>query len=191
MILPALLSPDDSPSLLFWFVFGAFFGLVIQALSDLRARQRSKGNNDPNIYKVRQERCVTVLLEPTKAFDLCQDAVNSLDRMKLKRVDRAANEIIARSRSTWDIFGSVVTLKLEAIGENLTNVRIETRPIPRTAAVDYGESWETVEKIVEYLRKKDARIQDRLLEEGAKIIEIAARRPVEKIIERKSPINGN
>lgn len=177
---PELIFPEDFTysGLLARFVFGAIAGLGLQAWSDVRTRRRTKGITDPDIYKVRHERTVTVLLRPEEAFQLCLDAMRSIDGMKLNVIDEVKSQIIGGSRMTWESFGTVVTLNLATIGDCLTEVSIKTRPLLRMTRVDHGESWEQIELLVSYLRRHDANVGESLLDEGTSIINDAARRPI-------------
>lgn len=161
------------------FTFGALTGFVVQAWSDLRARQRS-GRDDDEIYRVRQERVITLLREPKSALELCVDAVRAIDGIKLTRFDEDEHLVVGRTRLTWESLGSRVEMRVAKIGETLSEITITARPVMQTTAVDNGVGWEIAEKLVNYLRENDASVGKNLLQEGVEIIYSAARRPIAK-----------
>ena len=184
MILPEVFFPDRLTlgKLLFKFCWGVVSGLVVVAWSDRRARRRS-GIDDEEIYKVRQSRSVTVALDVARALELCHEAATSINGMKLRSVNEATHEVIARSRLKWDSFGNLITMQAVRLGENLTEIHITTRPVLRTVIIGNGISWEETNDVAKYLRKHDARLEPKHLEEGAEILNSATVRPISRVFE--------
>lgn len=181
-ILQALIN-DGNPvrKFLFGFVFGAFQGLIIQAWSHWRTKKLSKNRAETD-FSVKQERIVVLLLTAEKAFDLCVESVSYVEKSKLKIEDRAKGFIKAKVRMNFHSFGTEITFNLAQIGENLTEVKIKTRPVVRTTVVDYGESLKTIEKLAEFLKLKDAEINKKVLVESAAILEDVYVKPFQKEI---------
>lgn len=171
-VLPHLLFNDSISAnyLLYNAIWGAIVGFGILLWSNAKAR-RISGRNDEEVYKARQKRNLTLLVNYDKAFEICKEAVNSLNRAKIKSEDLEKGIIKVKTGITWDSFGQIITLSLTKINENLTEVEISTRPIPRTALVDYGEGWKYSEEISKYLKEKDAEINKKVLVDSAEILE--------------------
>jgi len=182
MTIPEFIFGAGPGKILFKFCWGAAWGLGMAAWSDRRARRRS-GRDDEEIHKIRQSHRVTVALSVDKAVQLCREAATSIDGMKLRSVNEATREVIARSRLRWDSFGNVITMQAVRLGENLTEIQITTRPILRTAIISSGVAWEEANEVAEYLRKHDARIEQKHLEEGAEILNSATVRPISRVFE--------
>jgi hypothetical protein len=182
--IPAFFFTDrlTSGQILFKLCWGAVCGLALAAWNDIRARQRS-GITDEEIYKVRQSRFVTVAGSIEKALELCREAATSIEGLKLRSVNEATKEVIARSRLKWETFGNVITMRASRVGENLTEIQITTRPILPTIIVDYGSAWEEANEVAKYLRNHDANINPKHLEEGMEILNTASVRPIGKIFE--------
>lgn len=166
-------------STLLYAVLGAIVGFVTLFWGDAKAR-RLTGRNDEEIYKVRQKRAITVLLDYKKAFDLCKAAVNELNPAKIKNENLKSGIIEFRTRIRWYDFGDVITINLKKINENLTEVEISTRPIPRTVLVGDGRSWKHVEDICNYLKEKDAEINKKFLVDSVEILNEVYVKPFQK-----------
>jgi hypothetical protein len=53
-------------------------------------------------------------------------------------------------------------LNIAEINENLIDVSVNTRPIPRTARIDNGQGWAIAEQLAGLLREYDATIHDNI-----------------------------
>lgn len=165
---------------LVYLIIGAIFGFVMQFLSYLLAKKVSGKDNDEEIHKVRQNRKVTLLLDYEKSFDLCREAIHLLNPSKIKKEDFENGMITARTRINWKSFGTIINLELKKINQNLTEVEISTRPIPRTVLVDYGEGWKYANEICNYLKSEDSEINKNLLVESASILDNVYVKPFQK-----------
>jgi hypothetical protein len=182
MTIPALPSPDGLTlsDIVVRFTLGAVAGFAIQAWSDLRTRQRS-GRDDDEIYEVRQERRLTILRGTQGARDLCREAMRSIDTINTKTIKEKDQLLVGRTQWTWESFGIIVQMHVAELSDTLAEVTINTRPLFRTTAVDYGEGCEVADKLVRYLRQNDAALTKKLLNEGAQVIRNASRRPLDQI----------
>jgi hypothetical protein len=113
-----------------------------------------------------------------EALELCREAVLSLGNARLKSVDEKNRIVVARSTMNWKSFGAVVTMKLSEIDDQLTEVNISTRPIPRTALIDSGEGWELAERLTAYLRRNDKEVDAKILTDGASILNDVTVKPL-------------
>ena len=128
-----------------------------------------------------------ILLSYEKAFELCREAIESINPSKIKIEDQENGVFEIRTRMNWESFGTIVRLNLIKIGENITEVRISTRPIPRTVLVDYGEGWKYSEHIVNYLKEKDAVINKKVLAQSVEVLDDVYVKPLqqEKVTRQK------
>lgn len=161
------------------FVVGVILGFIIEIWSHFSAKIKA-GTDSEEIHKVRQERNITLLMNVEKAFEFCREAVNSINPAKIKIEDAENGVIEVRTRISLETFGTLIRLNLKKINENLTEVEIFTRPIPRTVLVDYGEGWKYTEKIFNYLKKKDEEFNIKFLTENTKILENVYVKPSHK-----------
>ena len=180
-VLPQLLLQRsiDANDLLFFAILGAAVGFLGLLCDNWRARKIT-GTNDKEIYKVRQKRNLTLLLNYAKAFECCQEAVEALNPAKIKEESSERGVIKFRTSSNWETFGHIITINLKKINENLTEVEIRTRPIPRTILVSSGYSWKYVEEICDYLKERDAEINKKLLADSARILDDVYVKPFQK-----------
>ena len=160
------------------FAIGVVEGLIFQLWSEIRTRKLSKSKNSED-YSVNQKREIVVLTNLETAFDLCRQAVSEMDA-KIKSENSAERIIKAKTRMNFHSFGTNIIFNLKPINENLTEIEITTRPRVRTTIVDYGESYKTIEKIVETLKDKDADLNRRILADSISIMEDVYVKPFQK-----------
>lgn len=165
--------------LLYYAISGALIGFGTMLWNDAIARRVCE-TNDEEIYKVRQKRNLTLLLSYEKAFECCMEAVNAINPTKIKEENLESGVIKIRTPLKWDTFGHIITINLKKINENLTEVKIRTRPIPRTIISASGYSWKYVEEICDYLKERDAEINKKLLVESAQILDDVYVKPFQK-----------
>lgn len=177
--LPRIIFGDSDFNVIFWTVWGAIFGFGSLYWSDRRARKVT-GRDSEEIYEVRQRRDVTVLLDYRKAFEIVMEAVASLNPAKIKIEDFENGIIQFRTRMTWHSWGNIVTINLKKLNDNLTEIAVATRPIPRTAVIGSGESWRCVEDICLYLTEKDAEINRKVLAGSSSILDEIYVKPFQK-----------
>ena len=171
--------PVDANELLYYAILGAVLGFGSMLWNDAIARKVT-GRNDKEIYIVRQRRNLTLLLNYQKAFECCREAVNELNPAKIKENNLESGIIKFRTRMKWHNFGDIITINLKKINENLTEVEIRTRPIPRTILSSTGESWKYVEDICNYLKERDAEINKKVLVDSAQILDDVYVKPFQK-----------
>ncbi|HLM02044.1 MAG TPA: hypothetical protein VK400_13400 [Pyrinomonadaceae bacterium] len=165
--------------LLYYAILGAVVGFGTMLWNDAVARKVT-GRNDKEIYIVRQRRNLTLLLNYQKAFECCREAVNELNPAKIKEESPESGVIKFRTRMNWHSFGDIITINLKKINENLTEIEIRTRPIPRTILSGAGDSWKHVEDICNYLKERDVEINKKLLVESAQILDEVYVKPFQK-----------
>lgn len=180
-LLPELLFDGsfDANELLYLTISGVAVGFGCMLWNDAIAR-RVCGTNNKEIYKVRQKRNLTLLLDYEKAFECCMEAVYEIDPAAIREENPASGVIKVRTPLKWDTFGHIITINLRKINQNLTEVEIRTRPIPRTILSAAGHSWKYVEDICGYLKERDAEINKKLLVESAVILDEVYVKPFQK-----------
>lgn len=150
-------------------IISAVSAFIILFWSGAKARAIS-GRDEEEIYKVKQKRVITLLVNYEKAFELCKESAAVLHRPKVKNEDLNSGIITVKTGLKWTSFGQMILFKVKRININLTEVEIFTRPIPRTVLVSNGESWKYVEEISNFLKEKDAEINQKVLVESAAIL---------------------
>jgi hypothetical protein len=165
--------------LVYYAVLGAIVGFVTLLWGDARARKLT-GQKGEEVYRVRQKRNLTLLLGYEKAFEVCRAAVNELKPAKVKEENLKSGIIKFRTPVRWDTFGHIITINLKKLNESLTEVEISTRPIPRTVIAGGGYSWKYTEEICNYLREKDAEINQKVLARSTVILEDIYVKPFQK-----------
>lgn len=160
------------------FVIGVIEGLIFQWWSERRTRKMTKAGMDED-FSVKQKRDLVVLTNFETAFDLCRQAVSE-SGAKIKSEDPAKKIIKAKKGMNFHSFGTDIVFNLKPINENLTEIEIVTRPTVRTTIVDYGESYKTIEKIIENLKDKDAELNRRILADSVNIMEDVYVKPFQK-----------
>jgi hypothetical protein len=188
MVVPALIYLNDSSvvEILVRFVIGAGIGFGVQAWSDRRTRQRAGTDKlSEDNYAVSQTRSVTVLGDREKVLNLCEEALRDLGNAWVKNVDSKTGEIAARTYMNWTSFGNKITLRVVDVGENLTEVTINTEPALRLTRVDYGHGLEIAEKLMRFLKKNEPSVNTNLLRDGVEILATATKRPLAKDFDRR------
>ena len=169
LMLVILQNGDWFNQFLFGFVLGVVEGLIIQLWSEIRTRKLTKSKNAED-YSVKQNRNLVVLANFETAFDLCRETVSDIGA-KIKSENLTDKTIKAKKGMNFHSFGTDIVFKLKPINENLTEIEIVTRPTVRTTIVDYGESYQAIEKITEILKDKDAALNRRILADSVTIME--------------------
>lgn len=178
-VLPRILFGDSNLSILFWLIYASAFGFGTLVWTKYKAKKVA-GTDNPEIYEPRQRRIITVLLDYNKAFELCRQAVDSLNPAQIK-VENISDGILKfRTPYNWHTFGHNVTINLKKLNENLTEIEIFTVPIPRTALISSGYSWKVVEDFCNFVKAEDAAINQKVLVESAAILYTVYVKPFQK-----------
>ena len=180
-ILQAVLTmgSTDATELLIAVIFAAVFAFFMLHWSGSKARELS-GRDDEEIYKVKQHRQLTVLLNYEKTFEICGEAIASLNPAKIKIADAKQGIIKFRTPVKWDSFGHHITVNLKKINENLTEIEVETKPVQKILLVSNGQSWKYVEDFCNLLKEKDAEINQKVLVESTAILDDVYVKPFQK-----------
>lgn len=156
--------------ILFHAVLGAILGFTMIQWSKSKALKLT-GRKDEEVLKPHQERTISVLLDFNQTFELCKDAVLSLNPAKIKEESLETGVLKFRTKLRWSNWGDVITINLRKINKSLTEVNISTQPIPRTALIGNGRNWKDTEDICNYLKEKDTEINRKILIESTTVLE--------------------
>ena len=178
-VLPGILLGDSSSSILFWLIYGAAVGFGTLIWTKYRAKKVT-GNDKPEIYEPRQKRIFTVLLGYKKAFEVCRQAVDSLNPAQIKVENFSDGVLKFRTPYNWQTFGHNVTVNLKKLNENLTEIEISTVPIPRTVLVSSGYSWKVVEDFCSFVNVEDTTVNQKLLIESVTLLDDVYIKPFQK-----------
>jgi hypothetical protein len=149
-----------------------------------RSRTVSK-DKDKRAFDVRQRRTLVVLVNYEKAFELCREALLSLERGKIKTKDLQNGTIHGVNALDWKTFWKnkfwgTIDFNLKKINENLTEIEISIDPMMQTMIVSNGQSWKIAEDLCDYLREKDAEINQKVLVDSTMILEDIYVKPFHK-----------
>jgi hypothetical protein len=180
-VLPRLLFDGkiSATGLLIWTIAGAAAGFITLLWSNYKAKNLT-GKDVDEIHEVRQKRNLTLLLKYEKAFEVCREAVDSINPANIKEESPENGVIKFRTPLKWDTFGHIITINLKRLNETLTEVEITTRPIPRTVLVGSGHSWKYVEDLSNFMKEKDAEINRKVLADSVSIMEDVYVKPFKK-----------
>ena len=180
-VLPRLLFDGkiSATGLLIWTIAGAAAGFITLLWSNYKAKNLT-GKDVDEIHEVRQKGNLTLLLKYEKAFEVCREAVDSINPANIKEESPENGVIKFRTPLKWDTFGHIITINLKRLNETLTEVEITTRPIPRTVLVGGGHSWKYVEDLCNFMKEKDAEINKKVLADSVSIMEDVYIKPFKK-----------
>jgi hypothetical protein len=146
--------------------FAAFsFALYCVAGFVLVAYHRAKvkhltSNPSESAFAVRQKRTLLLHLPFEKAFASCKEALSVIDKHWLIEDNATEGKILIRTKPTlleWS--RDTVKFTLNKVGDRLTEVKIESRPTGRTPLVDFGKNLRRIEKLADFLHRKDEPIK--------------------------------
>jgi hypothetical protein len=146
------------------FVVGSLFGFGMLAYNDYKVKKLSPKDVEKAL-EVRPVRKVVLFTNFDKAFDLCLESVGVLRRGKVKKSNRENGLIVARMGMNWNTFGSKFTYKLKTLTDLTTEIEIEAKPIVSGTKVDYGENYQAIENLVEFLDEKNQQMNIKHLSE--------------------------
>lgn len=100
---------------------------------------------------VHQTRVVLIDCPPDQSIRASRSALLSLPRIKLRH--SAGRRLEARTGVTFRTLGEVIVIRAEAAEDGKSRLAIESRPRWSGPAVDYGKSYENVERIFAHLAR--------------------------------------
>lgn len=166
-----------------WFLvlYGLLFGFTIQTFNWLRARKKF-GKLGQELNNTRHKRSFTLMQDRLSAIETCRIAIASLSDLKLRSIDVDAGILKIRSkikRVAWGFtWGNLISLRLTEVGEQLTEVGLESKPFMPTVIIDSGEAWGTIERLVATIKELDRQPNVATLNDGASMLNDLTIRPI-------------
>jgi hypothetical protein len=157
------LSPASLKQTLSFFVYGAVFGIGMQLYSDYKVR-KIKPDAEEKDFTPLQNRQVVLLCDYGRAFDLCLESVEILERSKIKTVNKEKGFIKAKTGITWNSWGNIIEFRLRQITEFATEIEILTRPTLKTVTLDNGRALQEIETLTEFFESKNEVINRQIVE---------------------------
>ena len=168
MIIPSLFINPSINWMLILFTYGAVIGLVMQIYSDRKIRQLQPNAKEED-FSTHQTQLSFLLCDYQKAFDLCLESIEFLKNGNVKTTNFENGLIEAQTGMTWKSFGTVIQLKLKQLTETSTEIEITAKPLVKTTLIDYGETLETVNTLIEFFKSKNEELNYNLLESKIEI----------------------
>ena len=135
-------------------LFGGVMSLILGTLHIWSVKQlRFKSKEVMDVYQVRS---IEMKLPYDKVFDLCLESVKSM-KCKIVEENRSQGRIVARTGISWKSWGEIITFDVRGMND-VTKVKVSSRPVVRTTLVDYGKNLENVEKIISFLKERARRL---------------------------------
>jgi hypothetical protein len=135
-------------------IFGAVFGFGIQFYSDYKVRQVNPDATEKD-FDVRQKQTFILFYDDDKAFDLCLESIDYIDKGKIKNADKFTGIIKAKTGITWRTFGLNIDFKVSKLTDYSTQIEVSTSPFVPTTLVTYGEGLKVIDQISSFFRCKN------------------------------------
>jgi hypothetical protein len=149
-------------------IFGAVFGFGIQFYSDYKVKQLKPDATEKD-FDVRQNQTFILFYDYDKAFDLCLESIDYIEKGRIKNADKFTGTIKAKTGITWRTFGVNIDFKVSKLADYSTQIEVSTSPFVPTTLVTYGEELKTINRISDFFRQKNDEKNLRNLEEKTEI----------------------
>ncbi|WP_457548742.1 hypothetical protein [Archaeoglobus sp.] len=140
--------------MLIWLAFGGSFGLFMATFNVIMAKRLTKKYGNYEWMKTHHEREIILSMPYEDAFELCLRIVKSLNRCRVREMNKERGRITAVRYSkflSWR-YCTQITIDLKRINENETLIKISSKPRYNAYNFDFGENLENVEEILLRLR---------------------------------------
>jgi hypothetical protein len=152
-------------------ITGGLLGFGAVYAHDKAIRRLSKEASD-SAFDVKQSRRIVIHSPYEVAFDLCKKSVAAIEGywFEVDSEDRSAGKIEIQIAGSWaKVYGSKISYDIRKISEQITEIRILSRPASRITWTDKGENFNHVEKICKFLSENDACLSVNLTDSKLKI----------------------
>jgi hypothetical protein len=140
--------------MLFGIIFGAVFGFGFQFYSDYKVRQ-IKPDADEKDFDVCQKQTFVLFYDYDKAFDLCLESMEYVEKAKLKYTDKLTGTIKAKTGISWTSWGNNIDFKILKLTDYTTEIEVLTRPSLKTALIDNGKGVAVIETVKDFFSRKN------------------------------------
>jgi len=132
--------------------FGGIMSIILGTLHNQSVKQITS-EKSKEAMEVHHVRNIELRLSYDKAFDLCIESLNLIEKGKIREEDRAQGKIVAKAGMTWKTFRDVISFDLRRIDNDRTEIKVSSRPAVRRTLIDYGKNLENVERISSFLKE--------------------------------------
>lgn len=132
-------------------LFGLFMALISGTyhLGRIESKYHSISDETLNISHVRE---ITLDLPYNDAFGICVSSLKDMKSGKIRLEERETGKIEARTPWYGRFGNEKITFKIHRESDNVTKIRVETRPIMPFTLVDYGKNLDDIETICKYIK---------------------------------------
>jgi hypothetical protein len=151
-------------------IFGAVFGFGMQFYSDYKVKQIKPDATEKD-FEVCQKQTFILFYDYDKAFDLCLETIDYVEKGKLKDANKLTGTIKAKTGITWRTFGINIDFKVSKLTDYSAQIEVLTSPFVPTTLVTYGEALKVITQISNFFQQKN---DEKNLNLSAKTQETAA-----------------
>ncbi len=130
-------------------VFGGLFTLVIWLVDRATAPTLVPGSV-PYSGNTKQFRKVVAAIDYETAFDLCRNSLADIEA-HIDFEDRRSGLISAKTGTSMKSFGEAITCRIGVLDAQRVMVEVGSRPVLRSALIDFGKSYDNVETMIRFL----------------------------------------
>jgi uncharacterized Zn finger protein (UPF0148 family) len=114
--------------------------------------EKSNSVNKISRSKTSHRRKLILNLTFNKAFALCLESVDSLNKSKLIEKNKGAGHITAKCGFTLKTWGDKIEFKIKIIDEDRTEVEFSSKPIMPLTVFDYGKNLQNIKTLENVLK---------------------------------------
>ena len=133
-------------------IFGLLMSISIGIISFFYKKYTSTFLFSKN--KVHQAEEITVNIPIDKAFEICIKSITQINKGKIIKLDKTDRIIEGRAGMSWKSTGEKININLYKNNNNLTLIRISSKPLLKTTIIDLGKNLENVNTIKNYIINK-------------------------------------
>lgn len=145
-----LMGEDLSTSMITGLIFGVVMVVTLGSANYVSVKSRG-GTTSTSVV---QERDVDLELKMEDAFEFCKVATSTIKGTKITFEDLSRGVICAKTPLNISTWGDVIEFELRKITDEMTNVRVKSKPALATTVIDYGKNLENINKITSFLKRK-------------------------------------
>lgn len=140
-----------------WFlstVFAVLCGFGLQFYSDYKVRQIKPDATEQD-FEVKQNRTFIIFYDYEKAFDLCLESLNFVERAAVKFTEPANGVIRAKTGINWRTFGANIDFKISKLTDHSSQIEVSASPFIPTTLISYGDEIKIISQISDFFERKN------------------------------------